>query len=556
MIEKAVLPPPGELLDTVDGKYSPSWYSKHFPEWYPKQDEAVEFVLDWLESDKRFAGLSIPTGGGKSLISQVVSYLSNRRSFFLTATKGLQAQIWRDFSRLGMVDVRGQNNYQCIADVGSVGRITPDGVGRLTADEGPCHEGYNCPYKMMGCPYYERLREALRAKRVITNYYYYLAQTHYADGLGDIGLLTLDEGHLAGQALEHHLSTNFGKDELEALGGYFPSGGFPNWNKWKDWAKTQADIVGEEVVRLKEQIQELREEEGEVPAELSRAYRRASGLEKRLLHVADSGGEWVQEKWQSTWKVTPVWVADYSALLFGNVPKIIIMSAVLTRKTLEVLGVPEEQTDFLEMPSYFPKENNPIYHVPTVRMNWRTDESELGTWVSRIDQIISKRLDRKIIVFTVSYKRRNFLMEKSKYADIMISHGTKDVVEQVNKFKRAKAPMVLVSPAVTSGWDFFGDECRTIIVGKLPYPDTQDPVMKARQEIDDDWTSWIAMDTLIQELGRGFRSPDDFCECIILDDSWYWYWRRYQHMAPMWFRDRVLGTVDTIPEPLEIRGSA
>lgn len=535
---KAILPPLNALLG-IEGKYE---------EWYPGQDVATAAILEWLKSSKRFFGLSAATGAGKSAIAMAVSKQSDFRSAFLTVTKGLQEQIYRDFRELGMVDIRGQNNYQCVADVGS--------AARLTADEGPCREGYNCPHKGMGCPYYEKLRGALRAKRVITNYYYYLAQTHYADGLGDFRLAIMDEGHLVHGALENHLSTSFSKDELEAHGCRFPSAGFASWEKWRSWARGQAGIVGELVATYKEQIEERRQDEDEIPPELSKAHRRAGGLEKRLLQVADGQGEWVQEKWKSNWRLTPVWIADYGRLLFGNVPKIVIMSAVLTEKTMESIGVPMEQTEFLEMPSYFPKENNPIYHVPTVRMNWRTDKQELGAWVSRIDQIIGSRLDRKGIVFTVSYKRRDFLLEKSRYREIMVSHGTRDVVEQVRQFKRSRAPSVFVSPAVTSGWSFDHSEARYVIVGKLPYPDTTNPVMKARQEIDRNWTTWMAMDALVQECGRIMRAPNDWGEVILVDDSWYWFWKRHQDMAPMWFRDRVLGTVDVIPEPLEIGGSA
>ena len=549
---KTKLPPPNDLLELSD--------DYPFTEWYPSQDIAAQHGLDFLKSDKRFCGWSIPTGGGKSVLAQIVAKHSNLRTVYLTSTIALQDQVYRDFAPLGMVLMMGQNRFQCISDMARDDTF-------VNAADGPCHEGYNCPHKSMDCPYYARLRQALRSKLVITNYHYYLAQTYFSDGLGDIGLTICDEGHLAKDALESHLAVTLGRDELESAGIPFPDEGHSHWGGWRKWAKAQVERVADISVQYKADIQELRDSEYDVPASLSRAFKQTVTLERKLKSIGDSFGDWVWEKregkshssgkWatSTSWKMTPVWIASYThPRLFRDVPKIIVMSAVLTEKATRVLGIPKDEMDFLEMPSYFPKENNPIYHVPTVRMNYHTTEDDLVRWVSRIDQVISKRLDRKGIIFTVSYRRAQFIIEHSRYANIMMTHKTRDVIEKVRQFKRSKAPKILVSPAVTTGFDFPGRECSYTIIGKLPYPGTEDLVIKARQEIDDSWTSWMAMDALVQEVGRGFRGPKDTLEAIIVDDSWYWYWRRYKDMAPEWFQERVLGTIDVIPDPPSLNG--
>lgn len=120
-------------------------------------------------------------------------------------------------------------------------------------------------------------------------------------------------------------------------------------------------------------------------------------------------------------------------------------------------------------------------------------------WVNRIDQIIRKRLDRKGIIFTASYARRDFLLRNSDYADIMMTHSTGTVIDMVDRFKRAEAPQLFLSPSITSGWDFAENSgVRYLIIGKLPYPDTSDPVMVARQESDKEWGSFLAMESLVQ----------------------------------------------------------
>ena len=141
-------------------------------------------------------------------------------------------------------------------------------------------------------------------------------------------------------------------------------------------------------------------------------------------------------------------------------------------------------------------------------------------------------------------------MQRSRYNSIMMSHSREDVIRMVERFRESKAPSVFISPSVTSGWDFPEDDCRYIVIGKIPYPDTRDPVMKERTKDDKDWTSFMAMETLVNEAGRGTRSRLDKCEVLIVDDSWKWFYPSYKQFAPTWFQDRVVGSVASVPDPL------
>ena len=263
------------------------------------------------------------------------------------------------------------------------------------------------------------------------------------------------------------------------------------------------------------------------------------------------GEQWVIQKTYHGYRFVPKWVANYSQHLFHDVPKVVLMSAILSHRSADYLGVPSNGSRaWIEMDSHFPPENTPIWHIPTARINYRTDDYGSTIWVSRIDQIIQRRLDRKGIVFTVSYERARMLLSRSRFKDIMFTHSTGDVVQVVERFKKAPAPAVLVSPSVTTGWDFPGDTCRYIVIGKVPYGDTKDPVTAARHEEDKDWTSYLAMETLIQEAGRGTRSADDKCEVLAIDDSIRWFIKLYGKFAPKWFLARYRGSLETVPAPL------
>ena len=498
------------------------------------QDDYFGFVLD---GDGRYLldDFTVTHNSGKSLLAVLASKLAGQRTVILTATKGLQQQIMTDFSSLGIANVRGQNNFVCT--------MNPS----VRADEGPCHDGMHCTLKEVGCPYYEQLNRAKESQIVVTNYAYYLAQTKFSDGLGPIGLLVLDEAHMAFSALESHLRVYFGRDEIESLGIHFPRTETP-WPEWRQWAQQNKHAVSLRAEALRDQVAEAARL-GPVPSSLSRASRTAKNVERKMMTIAQATGAWVPQKIRYGWQFTPIWVAPYGALLFQEAPKVMLMSAILTNKTVDAIGVPSNRK-FLSMGSSFPVANTPVWHVPTARINYRTDDYGTAIWSARIDQIMQRRMDRKGIIFTVSYKRRDIVLQNSRYAGIMVSHGTSDVIEMVRRFKDATPPAVLVSPSVTSGYDFPGDSCRYIIIGKLPYPDVKDPVMVARMAEDKEWSSFMAMETLVQEAGRGTRSVNDKCEVLIIDDSIVWFMIKYKHFAPEWFLERYRGSLTAVPDPL------
>jgi len=517
-----------------------------FDHWYPGQEEALESIIQWLRGPKRFLCASMPTGSGKSLLGVLSSVLGGRRSGFLTVTKGLQGQLTKDFEQSGMVDIRGQNNYLC--------NLVQD--GETTVDDGPCHAGLACSLRQDGCSYYNLLSDAKSSDMLVTNYSYYLAQTLYgqaglqmAKDSNPIELLICDEAHLAFQAIESFVAVYLSNSEIQGLGVNFPAS--TTWDDRQTWAGKLAFKAHAEWEKSKEEIKERAEAGGKIPRAMLRRVKHYANLETRLQSLSTAKGRWIWNKKQSGMSFNPVWPGEHSHLLFQQTPKILVMSATFSEKTADSLNIPKDEREWLEVPSYFPKENSPIVQVKTIRMNHRATQDDLQRWVIRIDQIINKRRDRKGIVFTVSYERRNFLMANSQHVEIMHTHDNKNIYSAVEKFKKAPAPAVLVSPTVTSGWDFAGDTCLYGIVGKIPYPDTRDPVVKARCDDDPDWGAYLAMQTLVQECGRGTRSEDDKCEYLICDDNFgLWFWRRYKQFAPKWFRERVKpGVVEIVPDP-------
>lgn len=519
------LPPPSAVLN-----------SSKFSSWFPGQEELVGIFLRWLKSDKRFMCANVPTGFGKSMIAQYTSWINGKTCVYITNTKALQDQLFEDFSHLGMVDVRGQNSYECIA--------RPP----VTVDRGVCHSnGGRCSVKGQ-CSYYNAIDQAKVSKLVVTNYAYWLSQNFYSDGFSPKDqdppqLVIMDEAHLAGSALESHITINLSPADLAELG--MDNFGIDwQWDQWQEKAGEMSAILAKRIDELEEEIK-VDPQDGK-----TRRHRNLTRLCRWMQQIYHSKVEWIVDSNQEGVVICPLWPRDYKERLFIG-EKILLMSATLTKKSIEKLGI-DEDYEWIDWPSPFDPAKSPIYHIDTLRVEYRIPPENMGIWARRIDQIIEGRLDRKGIISTTSYDRADLLLRHTDFAHLMVSHkrGNTEIGRAVGQFRAASAPSVLVSPAITSGWDFPGEDCEYIIIGKVPFISAQGKLVKARQADDPEWVYFLAMETMVQVAGRATRNTEDTCEVFIMDNNWTWFWRKYKHFAARWFQDRVMGTFSEIPQAI------
>jgi Rad3-related DNA helicase len=179
-------------------------------------------------------------------------------------------------------------------------------------------------------------------------------------------------------------------------------------------------------------------------------------------------------------------------------------------------------------------------------------------WISKADNWVAGRLDRKLLIHTTSYPRAQTYLAASRWASegVLMTHKSRDAEKAVGQFEARSAPCVLVTPALVRGVSLDGDKCRGCLITKVPWPDPRNPVTKARTAIDPDYPSYVAMQTLEQEAGRVVRGAADWAEIAVLDDDIIWAWRKYQHFASAAFREAWGGSVDRIPPapPLDFGG--
>lgn len=510
---------------------SPSMFGlpSKFSEWRTHQDRACESLVD---SSARFVIQVCPTGFGKSVTYMTASQLVPGRTIILTSTKGLQSQLIRDFGRMdGVVDIRGRGNYPCRLNT------------KVACDAGLCMFGVKCSMKEDGgCFYYDQLGKAKSAKVVITNYAYWMSQNEYSDGLGTFDMLVLDEAHSSPDHVIDHISVSFSKSyrlENRALG---LDQQLPNdIIGWQTWAADRLEDVRSDLEDAK-----LRRKE-KLWIQLKRLIAKLERLEKNM----DS--TWIWEDSPTSVTLSPIWPAPHAeSVLFLSIPKVLMTSAYVVPKTARLLGIKRYKYEQYE--HTFPLENRLLTHIPTIRMNYKITDIGNRMWINRVDQIIKDRLDRKGIIHTISYARCKMLVEQSRYKEYMVTHDTASTEATVRSFKKSEAPCILVSPSMSTGWDFPDDECRWQIIVKLPYPDTRGDIMKARTKNDSDFSAYIVMQQLIQASGRGVRSKSDYCETFITDNNITWFINRYRGLSVDWFSE-AYRVSRTIPKPIERRVS-
>lgn len=413
-------------------------FDSKFQSWRANQPQAID---DLVSSSKRFVGQAMGLGTGKSLCYMSYARVSRSRTMVLTSTKGLQSQLMMDFKANGLVDIRGKSNYKC---VGLPGHTCEDGfIGK-------------CMYAGESCCTWGRARSlAMEADLVTTNYSCWAATNRYGQGFGHFDLLILDEAHSAHDALCKALTITLTEHDMRHRLKYgWPDRG-SDMETWKEWSLSALKRAEFAVQGLKERIAKATH-----PSDSQiQDYRAMSNLKRKLADIARCRAEdWCVERSGSDFKFDPIHAENYAEdVLFRKTPRVVLVSGTIQPHTLSGLGIDLDDFDFYEYPRDINPSRTPLIFIPTAFIDRNSSDWSLGQLVERIDEIIESRADRRGIIHTGNFALRDYITQNSKYSDLMISNYTSDgdvTSEVIKKFKAMRPPVILVTPSVTTGYDF------------------------------------------------------------------------------------------------------
>ena len=182
-----------------------------------------------------------------------------------------------------------------------------------------------------------------------------------------------------------------------------------------------------------------------------------------------------------------------------------------------------KESEMMRIPSTFDFTKSPIYYLPKYKMSKYYIEQNFQPMQQLIMQIISstRHNNEKGIIHTGSYKNalRLFQMMPDNIRKRMFIYGSsKEKNNTLYDFENSDNG-ILVGPTLTEGIDLPDDGCRFIIIMKIPYPNLGDNLVLAKVKIFPRWYNSETSNTVIQAIGRGNRTPTDWCTTYILDGN-------------------------------------
>lgn len=494
---------------------SPSDLGLPYADWRPGQRTAIRTCQF---SRTTHTVINAPTGSGKTAIATAVPRLMpDRRHVILTATKALQDQYGGPHPFL--VDLRGASNYRCLAAVDEMKAYFPlRRRGSATCDDGPCHIGVACSLKDHGCEYFDAKRSFVAAQCGLTNYSAWLMnrRTFTAD------TVICDEAH----ALPEQLMSARGVDVPHYLfqGKTKPRG----FRGWRRWAQEQL-----------EQLTKTQDGDDRVKREqLERGLRLLCGIDHTWAwDISDSG-----------YRFEPAIPRLLLPMLqtFTEDSRVIYLSATITPSILDILDVAPKDITFLTLPSRFPVDRRPIYILPGARNDWRSmrDNYNFFKIIDAMDRFCEVRDDRRGLIHSVSFARAEDIYDNSVLQHRMLLHRrSQPVAEFVKSFlEDPRENVIAVSPSVMTGFNFPYRAAEFQCVPKLPFPNTQSHIMKARIRATKRYRDVYTMTNLVQLCGRINRAEDDQGETAIFDEHFAWWYRDNRDLAPEWFDEAIVRT--------------
>lgn len=417
---------------------SPQSLGLPFTEWRPNQVNALRWLLG---SVKRVKAFCASTGFGKTGVYVAYALITNVPTCIVTDNRGLQRQLMDLYERVGLVSIMGKRNYLC--------DIRPDAT---------CEEGYQsrCPHRgTIRCPNSFAEMRAATSPLVVTNYAKWTSSRKFGQGMSHFQQVVLDEGHKAPDALALAMQVTLGHRELcDELRIPFPT---PSQAQeivnWKPWASVAREDVEDRLKSSKARLDKTK-----FPSEsLVREVNHLRYLVRRLAIISTCNPEhWIVDEVERGYQFDPIRPGRYAeAMLLLRLPSVLVVSATLRPKTLYMLGIPKESFDFQEYASDFDPKRSPIYYVPTMRVD-KNAGSLAKLWI-KLDQIAAPRRDRKGIVHTISYARREEILACSRFAPQMLVNPKGEAASRlVDEFKASPPGTILVSPSVGEGYDFPG----------------------------------------------------------------------------------------------------
>jgi len=486
-----------------------------------------EYALGELETywnDAEVFAIQAPTGAGKSLLARTLASWREKhdeQTAIITPQVQLQDQYADEFPDLPVV--KGKHRHECSHKEISTCDVHDELLGRYC----------------IGCPYEASKRAARSAPTAIYNFYTYLLHE------GQRETLIVDEAHNLIDCIAEFSSLKLWHHKDPALANIETSGDLLVWLE-----REVNGMAGEIMQRrtTKSNLQELLKMGQDISmtefaannASLGKLVSADRKYRQLMAGIKASSGNFFLEQTTDSYRgetkpllrVRPVNIKYVPHALWpqNKVKRIILMSATISRKDVEMLGLANRKVRYINCPSAIPPENRPIKVKPVGSMSYRTQDKTLPKMAKRILELAEQHKGEKGVVhctYGIAWKLREHLTDRR-----FLWHNRESKLEVYEKFRASEGDEILIASGMSEGIDLVEDAGRWQVLTKVMYPSLADPLIKHKMQEDQDWYDWMTARTLIQQLGRICRTPKDYGITYILDSSFVGFYRKTRRLWP------------------------
>jgi ATP-dependent DNA helicase DinG len=522
------------------------------------QVDAIEEAVEAFNAGAEVVFMDAPTGSGKTLIGQRVAAELDMKALYICTDKQLQQQFADDFPYARQI--KGRNNYR--TQYGNRDVSADDCTAQTRDDSCMWCDGYS------SCPYQLAKSAAKQAPMAVLNTSYFLTTANYTKEFTPNELVIVDEADALESALMGFIEYTVPEYVGRALGLNYPIKGArkPTIIAWLQSVQSSAAMH----VRKEAQNMEMKtvrrwksfiEETGRVAAEIQRdvdAAVKARDRGEESDADGDESGRWLRDYDTKTFTMKPVLVSPYGPMnLWRHGKRWLIMSATIISpdEMVESLGIPFDW-ECVTVPMTFPVENRPIILAPVGNVTYKEQDATLPKLVYALEQISAKHAGERILVHTVSYALNRKLFDALLQSDVvldrqLITHeqrdGSRGKLDALARYRATPGAMML-APSMERGVDLSGEDCRVVVVVKVPFPALGDKRISARVHLPggQQWYTVQTIRDIVQMTGRGVRSEHDYATTYILDTQFVRnVWSKAKLLFPAWWREAVDATADT-----------
>ncbi len=179
-------------------------------------------------------------------------------------------------------------------------------------------------------------------------------------------------------------------------------------------------------------------------------------------------------------------------------------------------------SNFVRVPSTFDFSRSPIYIYNKFKMSYKTKSAVFPKIIDITYKILEKNFtDSKGLIQTGSYENAKILYNAAPASlkeRMLLYNDSGEKRKLINEHK-IRNNSILIGPSLSEGIDLPDEGCRFIIIIKVPYPSLGNLLVKEKMKLFPEWYKSKTSNMIIQGIGRGNRSENDYCTTFILDGA-------------------------------------